>query len=111
MLSNLRVRISPYGSSMVNPFEIDPVIGFAIPVFLVFIGIEILIRRQQHLEGYDAPDAWASLGMGVGSAIINLGTKTLAFMAMTWLYSHRVFDIGAHWWSWLLLFFCEDLTF
>lgn len=96
---------------MVNPFEIDPVIGFAIPVFLVFIGIEILIRRQQHLEGYDAPDAWASLAMGVGSAIINLGTKTLAFMAMIWLYSHRVFDIGADWWAWLLLFFCEDFTF
>ena len=96
---------------MVNPFEIDPVIGFAIPVFLVFIVIEILVRRQQHLPDYQAGDAWASLGMGVGSAIINLGTKTLAFLAMVWLYNYRLFDIGAHWWSWVLLFFCEDFTF
>lgn len=96
---------------MLIPFEIDPVIGYAIPFFLVFIVVEILIRRQQHLEPYRAGDAWASLGMGVGSAIINLGTKTLAFMAMLWLYNHCLFEIGSAWWAWLMLFFAEDLTF
>lgn len=95
----------------VNPLEIDPVIGFAIPFFLISIGIEILLRRREHLPSYQAGDAWASIGMGVGSAVINLGTKTLAFLAMMWLYSHRLFDLSNAWWVWILLFFAEDFTF
>ncbi|MEY3444875.1 MAG: hypothetical protein RLZZ519_3156 [Bacteroidota bacterium] len=95
----------------VNPLEIDPVIGYAIPFFLLSIGIEILIRRREHLAPYQSGDAWASLGMGVGSAIINMGTKTLAFLAMLWLYDHRLFPIPNVWWSWILLVFLEDFTF
>lgn len=95
----------------VNPLEIDPVIGFAIPFFLISIGIEILLRRRERMPSYRAGDAWASIAMGVGSAIINLGTKTLAFLAMLWLYSHRLFDLPNAWWVWILLVFAEDFTF
>jgi sterol desaturase/sphingolipid hydroxylase (fatty acid hydroxylase superfamily) len=95
----------------VNPLEIDPVIGFAIPFFLISIGIEVLLRRREGLPAYKRGDAWASIAMGIGSAIINLGTKTLAFIAMLWLYEHRLFDLGNAWWVWVLLFFAEDFTF
>ena len=95
----------------INPLDIDPVIGYAIPFFLISIVIEILLRKREHLPAYVAGDAWASLAMGVGSAIINLGTKTLAFIAMMWLYTHRLFDLPNVWWVWILLFFAEDFTF
>jgi len=95
----------------VNPLEIDPVIGFAIPFFLISIGIEVLLRRKEHLPPYQKGDAWASIAMGIGSAIINLGTKTLAFIAMLWLYEHRLFAIPNVWWAWIVLFFLEDFTF
>ncbi|MFN8398129.1 MAG: sterol desaturase family protein [Bacteroidia bacterium] len=95
----------------VNPLEIDPVIGFAIPFFLISIGIEVLLRKREGLPPYKAGDAWASIGMGVGSAIINLGTKTVAFIIMLWLYEHRLFAIPEVWWSFVLLFFLEDFSF
>jgi sterol desaturase/sphingolipid hydroxylase (fatty acid hydroxylase superfamily) len=95
----------------VNPLDIDPVIGYAIPFFLISIGLEILLRRKEHLPPYVPGDAWASLAMGAGSAVINMGTKTLAFMAMLWLYAHRLFPIPNVWWAWIILFFAEDFTF
>lgn len=94
-----------------NPFEIDPVIGFAIPFFLIAIGIEVLVRRREGLPPYKRGDAWASIAMGVGSAIINLGTKTLGFLMMLWLYEHRLLDIPITWWTVLILFFLEDFSF
>ncbi len=95
----------------INPLEIDPVIGFAIPFFLISIAVEILLRRRAHLPAYLQGDAWASIAMGVGSAIINLGSKSLAFLGMMWLYEHRLLAIPNTWWVWMLLFFAEDFTF
>lgn len=94
-----------------NPLEIDPVIGYAIPFFLISIWIETALRRREHLPPYNRGDAWASIGMGLGSAVINLLTKTLAFLAMSWLYEHRIFDIPSVWWAFVILFFLEDFSF
>jgi len=94
-----------------DPYEMDPVIGFAVPFFLIAIGIEYLLRDRQHLPKWDSKDAWASIGMGVGSAIINLGTKTSAFVVFSLLYENRVLEIGNEWWAWLLLFFADDFSF
>ena len=94
-----------------NPFTLDPVIGAAIPFFAILIGIEIWIRMRQELPKYDAKDAWASIGMGVGSAIINLGVKTTVFVVFMLLYEWSPLDLGTAWWVWILLFFADDLTF
>lgn len=94
-----------------NPLEMDPVIGYAIPVFLLSIGIELWIRNKQERPRYDTKDALASIGMGVGSAVINIVTKTTAFILFTWLYQYRVFDMAGMWWSWILVFFADDLAF
>lgn len=94
-----------------NPFEMDPVIGFAIPFFLISIWIEYLLREHQQLPRYDKKDALASIGMAVGSAVINVGSKTVAFLAYSWLYEHRLFEIGSAWWAWVLLFFADDFSF
>jgi sterol desaturase/sphingolipid hydroxylase (fatty acid hydroxylase superfamily) len=96
---------------MPNVFEMDPVIGMAIPFFLISIGLEYLLRERQHLPKWNGKDAWASIGMGLGSAVINIGMKTLAFMAYSWVYEHRLFDLGSAWWVWILLLFADDFAF
>lgn len=94
-----------------NPFTLDPVIGAAIPLFFLFIGLEMWVRHVQDRPKYDGKDAWASIGMGFGAAVINLLVKTTAFMVFLWVYQYRIFDLAQFWWSWILLFFADDLTF
>lgn len=89
----------------------DPVLPVAIPFFFVLIGLEIWILRLEHKPMYDWKDGLASIGMGVGSAVINLGAKFVAFTVYFWLYQYRLFDLGWEWWVWILLFFADDLSF
>lgn len=95
-----------------NIFETDPVIAWAVPGFLVLIGLELLIRQWEHLPAYDGKDALASIAMGVGSAVINLFMKSLAFVVFWKIYEHRIFTFDPNaWYSWVALFFLEDLAF
>jgi sterol desaturase/sphingolipid hydroxylase (fatty acid hydroxylase superfamily) len=94
---------------MMEPKD-DPVI-YAIPFFLLLISIELFInwREQRHL--YHAKEALASIGMGLGSLVINVLMKALAFGVMTMLFEFRLFEIGWHWWSWVLMLFADDFSF
>jgi len=95
-----------------NIFETDPVIAWAVPGFLVLIGLELLIRQWEHLPAYDGKDALASITMGIGSAVINLFMKSLAFVVFWKIYEHRIFTFDPNaWYSWVALFFLEDLAF
>lgn len=94
-----------------NPFTLDPIIGFAIPVFFLSIGLELWVRNRQDRPKWDGKDGWASISMGVGAGIINLAVKSTAFLAYYWVYQYRLFDLSDYWWSWILLVFADDLTF
>jgi sterol desaturase/sphingolipid hydroxylase (fatty acid hydroxylase superfamily) len=72
---------------------------YAIPFFLVTLALEPLVlarqeRRGKAVVGYERRDTLASLGMGIGSLLfvsfINLGVFALA----TWLWPHRLLDLG-----------------
>lgn len=91
--------------------ESDLVIYWAIPVFIIVITIEVIINSVQHLHLYQAKDSAASIAMGIGSAVVNLAMKALAFGAMMFLHQFAIFNIGWQWWAWLILFFLEDLSF
>jgi len=95
-----------------NIFETDPIIAWAVPGFLVLIGLALLIRQGEQLPAYDGKDAFASITMGIGSAVINLFMKALAFLAFWKIYENRLitFEVNA-WYSWVALFFLEDLAF
>jgi sterol desaturase/sphingolipid hydroxylase (fatty acid hydroxylase superfamily) len=60
---------------------------------------------------YHAKEALASIGMGLGSLVVNVLMKALAFGVMTMLYEFRLFEIGWHWWSWVLMLFADDFSF
>lgn len=92
------------------PVESDPVAYF-IPIFVLLIIIEAVISQIYNKELYQTKDAFASIGMGIGSVVINLLMKGLAFAAYLKIYEYRLFDIGWQWWAWVLVFFLDDFTF
>ena len=92
---------------------------FSIPGFITLLVLEVLWTRRalregaQGLLGYEKRDTFASLGMGIGNVVISAFTALGAVALWSWGYQHRVLELGqpALWWSWLLLFFAEDLCY
>ncbi len=87
----------------------------AIPVFLLTIAIERAWARRHRddpaVKGYTRPDTLASLAMGLGNVIIAAGTKLVTVALMVVLYEHRLFTLPTAWWTFVLLFFAEDLCY
>ncbi|MBX2903982.1 MAG: sterol desaturase family protein [Chitinophagales bacterium] len=90
--------------------EQEPV-AYAIPFFLLLIGIELYVNWKEQRHLYNTGEALSSIAMGLGSLVVNILMKALAFALYTWLFQYRLFDIGWHWWSWLLILFADDFTF
>ncbi|MES1187188.1 MAG: sterol desaturase family protein [Myxococcales bacterium] len=92
---------------------------FSIPGFLTLLVLEVLWTRRLRREGassllgYEKKDTLASLAMGIGNVIISAFTTLGAMALWSWGYQHRLLDLGrpALWWSWLVLFFAEDLCY
>lgn len=93
------------------PPEQDPVI-YAIPFFLIAIATELYLNWREQRNLYTDPkEAFASIGMGLGSLVVNILMKGLAYGVYTILYEYRFFTIGWHWWSWVLILFADDFSF
>ena len=93
------------------PPETDPVL-YAIPFFLLAIATELYVNYREQKNLYtDSKEAFASIGMGLGSLVINIVMKGLAYGVYTILYQYRLFEIGWQWWAWVLILFADDFTF
>ena len=88
----------------------DPTV-FAIPVFIALIVIEAIIDTRKKLKLYEFKDSAACITMGLGSVVIGLLTKTIAFLVFLWIYQFRIFEIPSTWWMWGLLLLADDFTF
>lgn len=89
----------------------DPV-TYATPFFLLSIGAELYINWKEKLDLYEKKEALSSIGMGLGSLVIDILTKGLAFGIYTILFNHyHIFNFGWHWWAWVLILFADDFTF
>lgn len=89
----------------------DPVI-YAIPFFLVAIGTELYINWKEKLHLYERREALSSIGMGLGSLVIDILMKGLALGTYTIIFNNfHIFNIGWHWWAWVLILFADDFTF
>jgi sterol desaturase/sphingolipid hydroxylase (fatty acid hydroxylase superfamily) len=92
---------------------------YSIPGFLTLLVLEVLWTRKRLREGatgllgYEKKDTFASLGMGIGNVIISAFTTLGAIALWSWGYEQRLASLGqpTRWWSWLLLFFAEDLCY
>lgn len=99
-----------------KPILIDfqnPVL-YAIPIFALLMGIEIYVNYKDRSDNYSLPDTAASLSMGIGSVVVDLLTKSVAYLAFWALYEQFGFFKGYLEFTalgWLLLFFFDDFTF
>lgn len=68
-------------------------IVYAIPVFFILIGIELLIAKMRNLSYYRLNDAVTNLSCGIGSQISGIFLKAFTFVGYLWLYEHSIWKI------------------
>lgn len=93
------------------PFEIPPIITYAVPGFVLLILIEMIYVRVTHKGRYQFADSAVSLSMGLGNQVAGLLFGGLVVASYFWVSQHRLFDLG---WTWPVLvacFFAEDLAY
>lgn len=89
----------------------DPV-TLAIPIFVLLIVIEVIIGRfSPKKSNYEARDSAASLFMGLGNFSVGLIKFGIVATVSHWVYQYRLFEIGYHWYAFILIFFAEDFCY
>lgn len=86
-------------------------IVYAIPVFFLLIGIELLIARMKNLSYYRMNDAIANLSCGIGSQLSGIFLKTVTFIGYTYLYNHSIWKIENSAISLIILFIGVDFFY
>jgi sterol desaturase/sphingolipid hydroxylase (fatty acid hydroxylase superfamily) len=61
---------------------------------------------------YTSKDAFSSIAMGVGNVLIGFLSKIIVFTVFYYAYNHfRFYTIPVVWWSFVLLFFADDISY
>ena len=87
------------------------IIHYAIPGFIFLLLVEVGIAVKEKKDWFEARDTFSSLSMGIGNVIIGLFSKGITLGVFAFVYQFRLFDLGFHWWVWVMLFFAEDFTY
>ena len=93
------------------PFEIPPIITYAVPGFVLLIILEMIVVKATKKGRYEVADCAASLSMGLGNRISGILFGGFAVAAYFWVYQFRLFDLG---WTAPVMaacFFAEDLAY
>lgn len=93
------------------PFEIPPIITYAVPAFVILIIAEMVYVRLSKKGRYETGDAATSLAMGLGNRVAGILFGGLAVAAYYGVYQFRLFDLG--WTAPVMIacFFAEDLAY
>ena len=92
--------------------DFPPIIHYAIPFFVFAMLFEFFITIKKNIKSYTAKDAFSSIAMGLGNVFIGFVSKLIVFAALYYVYENfRFFSIPVTWWSFILLFFLDDLSY
>jgi sterol desaturase/sphingolipid hydroxylase (fatty acid hydroxylase superfamily) len=83
-----------------NDLPVDPTV-VAIPAFLGLLLLEAIVASRRGRDVFEARDTAASLTMGVGSVILNLGWKGVVFVVYDALHRWSPLDLGHGPLAWL----------
>lgn len=92
-------------------FNFPNLIHAAIPFFVGFVLLEILLTSLRRIPTYEAKDALSSIGMGLGNVGVGILSKAFTFGVYLFVYQYRLFTLEPSWWMWLLLFLGDDLSY
>jgi alkylglycerol monooxygenase len=85
---------------------------FAIPFFLLLMGLEALYAKLKGRQYYRLNDTVSNLMIGIGNQAFNLVWKGALMVVYVWLYAHAsLFVQGATWWSFILCLLGFDFLF
>jgi sterol desaturase/sphingolipid hydroxylase (fatty acid hydroxylase superfamily) len=86
---------------------------YAIPVFFLLIGVELLITKIKKFNHYRFNDSVTNLSLGIGSTVTGIFLKTLTVLAYIKLYDISPLHgkIPNAWWVYVLLFFGADFFY
>lgn len=85
---------------------------YAIPVFFILIGVELLVARLHHLELYRFSDAVSNISCGISQQVVGIFTKALTMLSYAYIYYNwRLLDIPNTWWTYILLFLGIDCLY
>jgi sterol desaturase/sphingolipid hydroxylase (fatty acid hydroxylase superfamily) len=92
--------------------EIPNLILYAIPFFIVTVIIEGRILYKKNPKNYNIKDTIASLSMGIGNVLINIVSKILVVLVISFLYENfRFFTIPFTLWAWFLVLVADDFCY
>ncbi|MCP4437493.1 MAG: sterol desaturase family protein [Aureispira sp.] len=85
---------------------------FAIPVFFLLIGLELLVAKLQNTQLYRVNDAITNISCGIVQQVTGAFTKLIGLAAYAFVYYNwRFFDIPNVWWTYILLFLAVDCLY
>jgi alkylglycerol monooxygenase len=85
---------------------------FAIPFFLVLIGLEIWLGKRKGKQLYRLNDTVSNLLIGIGNQAFNLMWKAGMLGVYIWLFQNAAFlEQGKTWWSFALCLIAFDFLF
>ena len=93
----------------------DPTM-YATPLFVGMLVAEWVVlarwkKRERDVVGYEKKDMWASLAMGIGSLVTVTALNAGVFFLATWLYAHRLVDVGSGVLAWVVAVIGWDFAY
>jgi len=87
-------------------------IVFAIPVFFVLIGLELLVNKIRQGKAYRFNDAIANLNIGIGEQIFSVFLKAVLVMVYDYIYRHwALLEIPNTFLNGVILLFAFDFIY
>jgi sterol desaturase/sphingolipid hydroxylase (fatty acid hydroxylase superfamily) len=99
-------------------FDPPNLIYWAIPAFVLLLVVEAVVSTWDTFEEYDlfeTKDTFASLAMGLGNVVTNLGAKAVVlgvfWLAYDYVGIFKATLVPSSAWVWVALFFAEDFSY
>ena len=91
----------------------DDLILLALPLFLVAVLVEYVYSARRNIGWYERHDLLGSMGVMGITAVVDILPKMVGVAVMFVLYDISPLQgtFGRQWWSWLLLFLVDDITY
>lgn len=94
------------------PIDLPKPTEIAVPLFILFMLIELIYGWRTGKTRFEANDTLTSLIMGTGSTIAGALSATFIVTMSYWVWDNfRLFDWGYAWWVFVVAFILDDLAY
>lgn len=89
----------------------ETLMQFAIPVFFLLIGLELIVGIILNRQIYRFNDALANISCGIVQQVSGLIFKLAGLSLYVYLYSFKIFEIPNNWLTYIILFVLIDMLY